>query len=181
MTFSVGPIFITDGMEIPVSLVRCVSEINLSLDMSCLMDASVTITSARLKNVPKRVGLFTDKSPSAPSHCASDGCAASPEMTEFLNCGESITLRCFENRQGVLLPSNYDQRTKSFPANSPYGEICPYLELQGLYEDVAAQRSGTFTYRFYLGEDCTSDFTLSRNGRYDVIVELTYGGVDELS
>ena len=55
--------------------------------------------------------------------------------------------------------------------------------MDGYYDDQnrANSRYGNFTYRFYLGGNSTTDFSLVRNRHYEIIIELNDDGVDEVS
>ena len=88
-----------------------------------------------------------------------------------------------ENDQGELLPSNAACQTKWFEDGSIYEDICSYIELEGTYDNQVSStpRHGTFTYRFYLGENETTDFSVLRNHHYHIVVKLNDDGVDEVS
>jgi hypothetical protein len=74
-----------------------------------------------------------------------------------------------ENVQGKLLPSNPDPFAKDYEAISniggrSYSDLCTYLEFNARRENTLGYYGGV-KYRYYLGEDNTSDFSLVRNNR----------------
>lgn len=86
-----------------------------------------------------------------------------------------------ENVQGKLLPGNDDPFAKT-PENisalngQDYSSICTYLEFNAERKNTAIGYGGGVTYRYYLGADSTSDFSLERNCRYDITLEFTEEG-----
>lgn len=83
-----------------------------------------------------------------------------------------------ENIQGVLLPANEDPLAKveeriSDLNGRDYSGLCTYVELNAWKEGLGSGLSGGITYRFYLGADNVTDFSVERNGRYDVTLDLT--------
>ena len=86
-----------------------------------------------------------------------------------------------ENVQGKLLPGNDDPFAKT-PENisalngQDYSSICTYLEFNAERKNTSIGYGGGVTYRYYLGADSTSDFSLERNCRYDITLEFTEEG-----
>ena len=85
-----------------------------------------------------------------------------------------------ENVQGNLLPSNDDPFGKVYEAISDiggrsYSDLCTYLEFNARRENTLGY-SGGVMYRYYLGADNTSDFSLVRNCRYDLTLDFTEAG-----
>ena len=83
-----------------------------------------------------------------------------------------------ENNQGVLLPENDSPAGKVYDniaqiGGIPYGDLCTYVEFNALRSDNGNGYYGDLTYRFYLGGDNTSDFSLKRNSVYDLTLTLT--------
>lgn len=86
-----------------------------------------------------------------------------------------------ENMQGKLLPVNADPMEKTGDRlkdinGKDYSGLCTYLELNTMKVAAGSGTSGTVTYRCYLGGDTTTDFNVERNGRYDVVLDLTPEG-----
>ena len=85
-----------------------------------------------------------------------------------------------ENVQGNLLPWNEDPFGKvdeeiSNLSGKSYTDLCTYLEFNARRENTLGY-SGGVMYRYYLGADNTSDFSLVRNSRYDLTLDFTEDG-----
>ena len=85
-----------------------------------------------------------------------------------------------ENVQGNLLPDNADPYGKVYEAigdigGRSYSDVCTYLEFHARRENTQGY-SGDVMYRYYLGSDNTSDFSLERNKRYDLTLDFTEDG-----
>lgn len=85
-----------------------------------------------------------------------------------------------ENVQGNLLPDNDDPFGKAYEEISDlggrsYSDLCTYLEFNARRENTQGY-SGDVMYRYYLGADNTSDFSLMRNKRYDITLDFTEDG-----
>ncbi len=85
-----------------------------------------------------------------------------------------------ENIQDDILLDNEDPFGKT-PENMPiigdksYADICTYLEFNA-YKPDSQGYSGTLQYRYYLGSDNTSDFTVERNREYEMILNFSEKG-----
>ena len=90
-----------------------------------------------------------------------------------LNEGHTVSLYFVENLQGELLPDNMDSKSK-IPSSLPAGvaECCTYVEITA---DVTTQiaRYTDARYRFYPGENETTDFTIRRNTLYEIVLDFT--------
>lgn len=99
-----------------------------------------------------------------------------------LNDGETVSLYFVENLQGELLPGNTDRR-KKIPSSleAVYGglpDCCTYIEITA---DVTTQ-GALYTdgkYRFYLGQNETTDFSIRRNTLYGITLDFTQNMVSE--
>ena len=85
-----------------------------------------------------------------------------------------------ENVQGILLPYNDDPFDKvhgeiDHVGGKSYADLCTYLEFNARRENTMGY-SGDVMYRYYLGADNTSDFSLERNKRYDLTLDFTEEG-----
>ena len=104
------------------------------------------------------------------------------EDIDRLNRGECVSICFVENLQGELLPKNTDRR-KKIPSSleaiqSGLSQRCTYMEITA---DVITQ-SAIYTdakYRFYLGQNETTDFSIKRNTLYDVTLDFTQNMVSE--
>lgn len=86
-----------------------------------------------------------------------------------------------ENVQGVLLPENDDPQKKVYDSLTSvdgvfYSDLCTYVELNASRLGTHGY-SGSLVYRFFLGEDNTTDFSIRRNNVYDVTLDLTEAGI----
>lgn len=104
------------------------------------------------------------------------------EDIDRLNDGECVSICFVENLQGELLPGNTDRR-KKIPSTleairSGLSQSCTYMEITA---DIITQ-SARYTdakYRFYLGQNETTDFSIKRNTLYGVILDFTQNMVSE--
>lgn len=92
---------------------------------------------------------------------------------ERLNQGYEVSLCFVENLQGELLPGNTDRKAK-IPSSLPseVAECCTYIEITA---DVTTQvaKYTNARFRFYPGENETTDFTIRRNTLYEVVMDFT--------
>lgn len=87
-----------------------------------------------------------------------------------------------ENVQGVLLQGNTDPLGKVEDAikdigGKDYSRLCTYVELNARRENTGHGYSGSVMYRFYLGDDDVSDFSVNGNCSYDLTLDLTEEGL----
>lgn len=180
-----GYISVEDGVNISISLTRCVALITIQIDDSALSDASMSINSMKIKNTPSKVSLFEESYADSAADCFSDGDTAGSDDIVLLNNGGSADFYMFENAQGLLLPWNRSDASKFFESGSLNEGKCSYIEFSGSYFKYSSNPitnsgsviQGTFTYRFYLGGDTTSDFSVRRNMHYVIRISLTDNGV----
>ena len=95
------------------------------------------------------------------------------EDIERLNQGQSVSLYFIENLQGELLPGNTDRKAK-IPSSlsTEVAECCTYVEITA---DVTTQiaKYTDARYRFYPGENETTDFSIRRNTLYEIVLDFT--------
>ncbi len=88
----------------------------------------------------------------------------------------SYVLYVPENVQGPLLEGNTDPFGKVPENLSPaYRDICTYLEFNAVKENSMGY-SGNLMYRYYLGADNTTDFSVERNSCYELNLDFTEEG-----
>lgn len=86
-----------------------------------------------------------------------------------------------ENVQGTLLPGNDDPSAK-IPENiaslngQDYSSLCTFLEFNAKRENTGIGYGGGVTYRYYLGADSTTDFSIERNCKYTLTMDFTEEG-----
>lgn len=183
MTGCTGFITIAAGMNIVIDLTRCVALVSIRIDDSELENSDISINSIRVRNAASKVGLFGHSAATSAQDCTPNGDYAAPAELSTFNNGDPVGFYMFENKQGELLPGNTSCTTKFFEEGSIYEQLCSYVELEGYYNDLLSDnpRRGNFTYRFYLGENTTTDFSVVRNHHYHIVLKLHDNGVDEES
>ena len=127
----------------------------------------------------KKAVHFTE---SVPYGGAAGGDMLTEDDIERLNRGETVSLYFIENLQGELLPGNTDRR-KKIPSSLDAVEkglrdCCTYIEITAdITTPAAVYTDGKF--RFYPGENETTDFSIKRNSLYAVTLDFTQNMVDE--
>jgi len=160
---------------IEISMQRLIAKINFIFDASDL--PGLSITSLRIRQSPLDFKPFSSES--AAKHC-SDGDYATDSDLASINLGNSASFYMLENCQGTLLPSNTDRWAK-IPSNiTSQKDVCTYLEV-GCNFDGTGGIVGDVTYRFYLGQDETSDFNIKRNTINNVTLCATEDGLKHIS
>lgn len=166
-------------------LKRLVGQYNIQMRVSA-DDAKYTVKSLGLKNCAKDFYPFCDDARAEMFDCFCDEGPCGDRLTDEdvcrLNAGEVVSLYFMENLQGELLPGNTDRKSKIPSAidavESGASDRCTYLEVVAdLVTPAAKYTDGK--YRFYLGANQTSDFSIRRNTLYNVVLDFTQNMVDE--
>ena len=125
----------------------------------------------------------TDYNPDLNDRNAYQGSYLPSQMGPGLGYFQDTTIVLYvpENVQGVLLPANTDPMGKVDKAISDidgesFAGLCTYLELNASKPNRGEGYYGDITYRCYLGEDNTSDFSVRRNTCYNLTLNLTDDG-----
>ena len=172
------------GSQVEFKVKKLVGQYNIRIDASAT-EATYTVKDLRMMNCALDVYPFSDNTP-AKVFGKMDSTNAGDMLTEDdiakLNAGETVTLFFIENLQGVLLPNNTD-RKKKIPSeinkvNNGVSDRCTYIEVTADVQTPAA----TYTngkYRFYLGQDETTDFNIRRNTLYNATLDFTQNMVSE--
>lgn len=162
--------------EIILSLDRLVSKIYFNFVTDNVTDG-LKINSVRIRQAAGDVAPFMDGG-SRPSYTVS-GDYASPGDIAALNNGGTVVLYAGENSLGELLPSNTNPWSKT-PDNLPeeLREMCTYLEVSTSFDTDLNIHSGDVVYRFFLGKNNTTDFSLMRNCEYHVTLLASGSGLD---
>lgn len=170
-------ITLTDGGVIPIVLTRLISRVTVILDKSQLSGVTTfDIKNIRIKNTPRVVTPFYDNTPTSSEILEDGDMATAAQIGNITTSG--VTFHLFENYQGTLLPENLSVTGKVFPEDSPYRLVCSYIEMEIDYK-TATSYSNNLKYRFYLGRDYTSNFTIKRNTQYTVVVTPSNSGINE--
>ena len=162
-----------------VRLERLAARIGFSLDASLVN--GISMTSVRLCQSASVVRPFESGGSRITCEEESlDGDYATEGDLRNLNEGKTIHFYTLENRQDNLLPQNKDPWQKTPDALGNKAGLCTYIEAVGEFEEGFLYK-GTVTYRFYLGKDNTSDFSVIRNTDMAVTLTLTGEGLTEIS
>ena len=162
-----------------VKLERLAARIGFTLDASLVN--GLKITSARICQSASVVRPFESGGSKITCEEESiDGDYATDQDLKNLNDGNTIYFYSLENVQDNLLPQNKDPWQKVPDALGSKAELCTYIEAVGTFEEGFLYK-GSVTYRFYLGKDNTSDFSVIRNSDMHVTLTLTGEGLTEIS
>lgn len=92
-----------------------------------------------------------------------------------------------ENCQGKLLPDNTDNMAKTMEKiagvdGKDYSLLCTYLDVKcsldgSVIDESVLPYAGGITYRYYLGADNCSDFSIERNTAYNMSVDYSLDGM----
>lgn len=98
-----------------------------------------------------------------------------PAEKAFDLLSEDVVFYVPENAQGALLQNNRDPMEK-VPARlgMDVARRCTYLEFQAVKDGALDGVSGDISFRFYLGADTTTDFSVLGNTTYDVSLFLSW-------
>lgn len=163
-----------------IELTRLITRVSFSLDRSGLNSSDLTVRSVRLRQTASAAAPFAGPFAATDALVEAAGDFASAADIATLNSGGTIWLYCLENYQGLLLPGNVDPWKKVPSELSDAAGSCTYLEVSAAYSGIyesAHVSSDNVTYRFYLGRDNVSDFSLERNHGVDVKLKVSDQGV----
>ena len=162
-----------------IKLERLAARIGFNLDSSLVN--GLKITSVRLCQSASVVRPFESGGSKITSEEESlDGDYATEQDLNDLNSGKTIHFYTLENKQDNLLPQNKDPWQKVPDQLGSKAGLCTYIEAIGEFEDGFLFK-GSVIYRFYLGKDNTSDFSVIRNSDMLVTLTLTGEGLTEIS
>ena len=175
---TVSPDDIASG-SVSIEVVRLAARVGFMLDCSSLVSSQITVKSVKLRQSATAVAPFCGPYV-ADESSVGDGDFCSEADVNGVNSGGMVWLYTLENCQGKLLPDNSDPWAKVPDEMSGNGGRCTYLEVtasyKGLYQDVPVS-SENVVYRFFLGNDNTSDFSVERNKGVTVTLSVTDDGV----
>lgn len=133
-------------------------------------------------SVPEDLLDEADYNPDLNDRSAYQGSLAQSQLGPGPGYAQDTTVVLYvpENVQGSLLPYNDDPFGKVYEEltdidGSSYSSLCTYLEFNARKENTGGY-SGGVTYRYYLGADNTSDFSIERNKCYDLTLDFTENG-----
>lgn len=175
------------GMLAHFGLKMMLGRYNISFRTSAT-DARYLVRDVRLINCALDVYPFSGSTPASVfalpayynEHARGD--VLTEDDIDALNAGQKVALYFVENLQGELLPDNKDRRRK-IPSvlngiEKGLADRCTYLEITAdILTPGAEYKNGK--YRFYLGQNETTDFSIKRNTSYDVTLDFTQNMVNE--
>jgi len=187
-----------DGGTTAVQMRRLVAKYKISFDRSELKCATFTLKNLEVKNLASTLHPFDDAlgeraADATPSRSLKfSGRAES--ASEIISNGDgvgsesgSIVFYVPENCQGTLESGSTVENTSGDRAQykkrpSKNAELCTYLELTCDVQLPTLAYTGN-VYRFYLGGDAISDYSIRRNTTYEWVYKATNwqnaDGVDE--
>lgn len=170
--------YISIDKTLSIPLTRCISKVNLKIDTTMLSGVDIfDIISVSIKNLPRKLSLFTASKCGSADEILPDGDTKTGNALVGIT-SSGITFYTFENMQGTLLGENDKQSGKTFPESSIYQKICTYIEVSVNYRSKTMYGEGV-KYRFYLGNDCTSNFDIVRNRCYNITMAPYDSGINE--
>lgn len=165
--------------EIQVTLIRMTAKCGFKFDASAI--PGLEIKSVRLCQTALDIIPFAEDG-SSPEKVENYGDFASAADIVKLNGGGTIFFYALENIQGNLLPDNNDPWSKVPDSIPEKAGSCSYLEVTGSFgENAADGLYGNVKYRFFLGHDATSDFSLTRNTECVVAMTASREGLGKIS
>lgn len=170
----------TGASEMQMDLERLASRISFSVDASLL--SGLEVKSVRLRQCALEMEIFPPSGFSRVTGAAQAGdcdMASSQDISD-VNSGKAVCFYTLENCQGSLLPENRDPWDKSPDALGEKAGLCTYIEVECSFAPGHVLE-GDVTYRFYPGEDNTSNFDIRRNRNLHVTLCPTGDGLKGIS
>lgn len=156
---------LTNGQSVPIDLTRCVSKFILKCDYTQLNpDVKITVTRVQLKNAPAQLRLFGESKATAGGVIDGEE-RTGADLVPLSGVGASFYL--FENMQGQVAPAALSYKQKEGGMSATAKANSSYIEM--VYNYLSASKSGTITYRFYMG-NTYSDCNIKRNTQYTCTV-----------
>lgn len=177
---------ISDDTEVKLELVSLMSKISIRMDRSRLTDGvSMTVSSIRIGNCPKRTKVFTENSAVDSEDCFRIGFRHDETECQPLNtCTEGglsgeISLYMLENIQGQFQQNDIESDgEKVFNESDSRRYRCSFVEIELDY--ISEDRISVdkpLIYRFYLGEDLNS-LDIRRNSHYRITISPKDDGLN---
>ena len=176
-----GSVSLKAGETTTVSaqLSRLVSKVGLQIDMGVL--EGLDIVSVQMKQAAGHIRPFmAEGSRILSSDESIDGDYATEEDIRTLMDGDIMYFYVTENCQGELLEDNTNPWDKIPERLGDISSLCTYIEMTGKWNDEAFYE-GNVIYRFYLGENATTDFSIKRNSIYNLTLYLDEESLNKMS
>ena len=167
------------SQDISITLERLAARIGFSVDASLL--SGLQVNSVKVMQMAKTVRPFQAGGSKAAniSEVTAGDVATSADLS-IINRGGTAYFLAMENVQGNLLPDNKDPWKKIPSSIGTASMACTYLEVECSFLEGSLY-SGTVKYRFYPGDDNTSDFSIRRNTDMRIVMCPTGPGLKEIS
>lgn len=174
-----GPLSISSNRTATVSLSRLVSKVGFRFSPDIVLSGQdIKVTGLRLCNAADKVFPFLAAS-SSDSIIETDDYASESDLLT-INSGGTAYFYTLENCRGTLLPENNDPWMKIPDTVGEEAELCTYIEVRCSMPGNGVI-GGDITYRFYPGDDNTSNFDLKRNTTYTICLCATGDGLERMS
>ena len=162
-----------------MTLVRLISRCGFRFNATNI--PGLTIQSVRLCQAALDVQPFNEEG-SSPQDIEDYGDYASDKDIQEINEGKTIYFYTLENVQGTLLPGNDDPWEKVPDNIQDKAAECTYIEVTGTFDGIVSGGiSGNVKYRFFLGEDAATNFSIKRNTEYVVNMTASQEGLERIS
>ena len=167
------------SQDVNITLERLAARIGFSVDASLL--SGLQVNSVKVMQTAKTVRPFQNGGSKAAnlSEVMTGDVATSSDLS-IINRGGTAYFLALENVQGNLLPNNRDPWQKIPTSIGTASLACTYLEVECSFLEESLY-SGTVKYRFYPGDDNTSDFSIRRNTDMRIVMCPTGPGLKEIS
>lgn len=151
----------------PILLDRMTAKVTVTFDKSGL-NSDVTITPLKLvvRQVANTCNLFTTNTPTSTSQIGFNGDSlVNNSGIVSTNHSTATPLYLYENMQGVS-GTTTDQTQKTPAAGKD--KLCSYLEITANY--ASSSQQGTVVYRYWLGTNTVTNFSIVRNTWYQISI-----------
>lgn len=162
------------GGEFILKMTRMAARCGFRFDGSALK--GMKVKSVRLRQAALDMAPF-GSSGSIPENVEDNGDFASETDIETLANGGTVYFYCLENNRGVLLAGNTDIWKKVPDSIPEVADKCTYIEVAATINNNPDGYSGEVIYRFYIGKNTTSDFSVVRNTSYTVTLTTSEDGL----
>ena len=153
---------------------RMIARCGFRFDASAL--EGMRVKSVKLRQTALDMAPFGSAG-SVPEKLEDIGDYASEMDLAALRKGETVYFYCLENDRGELLPENKDIWGKVPDKIPGLAEKCTFVEVTAEISHNPAGLTGEVTYRFYLGKNTTTDFSVERNTDYTISLTTSEDGL----
>ena len=162
------------GGDFTLKMTRMAARCGFRFDASAL--EGMKVKSVRLRQAALDMAPF-GASGSVPENIEDIGDYASEADIAALEKGETAYFYCLENDRGRLLPDNTDIWGKVPDKIPDMADKCTYIEVAATVSGNPDGYTGDVIYRFYIGEDTTTDFSVKRNTAYAITLTASGDGL----